>query len=42
MATNNQLNNSNNYREDISINEDEEKELDMENYNLLNKHHFHL
>ena len=32
MASNNQLNNSNSSGEDISINEDKEKELDMENY----------
>ena len=32
MSSNNQLNNSNSSGEDISINEDKEKELDMENY----------
>ena len=32
MATNNQLNDSNSSGEEISINEDKEKELDMENY----------
>ena len=32
MATNNQLNNSNSSGEDISMNEDKEKELNMENY----------
>ena len=32
MSTNNQLNNSNSSGEDISINEEKEKELDMENY----------